>query len=818
MMSSGTFGAWLKQQRRLHHLTQQELGGQVGCAAETLRKIEADRRSPSPQLVTRLLKALDIPQSDQPSIMNWACTGTHTSALPHQLTPILGRDEDIAAIVELLQQPMTRLVTLIGAPGVGKTRLAQTVAAKIESYMLHGVAYVPLAAVHNPELTLSTIAHTLDITTNDTRSTFDVLVEYLQKSPQLLVLDNMEHLIAATPILHNLLHTVPQLKILVTSRVVLKLTGEHIYYVEPLSLPPAQTHYNLTELQNVSSIQLFVQRAQARNPHFRLTDTNAPTIAQLCTQLDGLPLALELAAMRTTVLSPTELLSHLDQRLALLGARSQDGPDHRRTLRTTIDWSVALLSTAEQRLFAQLSVFRGTFTRPAIEAICGTDEDTVLDVHDQLTTLINHSLVQVEQDHDEEPRFSLLEVLRQYVSRQLTSDEAELLCQKHAVYYLSLTTQTEQALQGNQAQDWLQLLETEIPNIRSALEWAKTQQQTEIGITLLAHLWRFWIVRGYLNEGRQWMETLLTLPGEVDPTIRAQAYGGAGVLAQIQSDSDKALQYQKQSLTFALEGENPQVIGHAINRLGLSWLKRQDYDQARALFEQGLSILRDIGDIRGVAYLINNLGNIAVEQDNLLEAQHLYQESYTLFEETTCTDGLALSLLNQGEIAALTGNDIQAQKLYSQSLTYYQALQDDRSVAICHLYLGQICYRQCNYAQAFDYAQQSLRMLYQINNIKNTLLCIQLIAAIISSTSNEVTAIRLLGAIEKLQTQFGLSFTPNDDITYEPITAIYRTHFNAVEWEIGRSMSLEETVTYALQQGEKAVFSNQERSLVCQED
>lgn len=815
MISSVTFGTWLKQQRQLHHLTQQELSGQVGCAAETLRKIEADRRTPSSQLVIRLLKALDIPQNDQSAIIDWACTGARTSTLPHQLTPVLGRDEDIAAIAELLQQYQVRLVTLIGAPGVGKTRLAQAVAAKIEPYLFHQVTYVPLAAVHNPELILSTIVHTLNITTNDTRSTFDVLVEYLQKSPRLLVLDNMEHLIAATPILHNLLHIVPQIKILVTSRVVLKLTGEHVYSVVPLSLPPTQIRCDVVELQNVPSIRLFVERTQARNPHFRLTDTNAPVIAQLCTQLDGLPLALELAAMRTIVLSPAELLLHLDQRFALLGARSQDGPDHRRTLRTTIDWSVKLLSTAEQHLFAQLSVFRGTFTRPAIEAICGTDEDTVLDIHDQLTTLVDHSLVQIERDHGEEPRFSLLEVLRQHASEQLTSDEVELLCQKHAVYYLSLTTQTEQALEGNQAQEWLQLLEIEIPNIRAALEWSKTNQQAEIGVTLLAHLWRFWLMRGYLNEGRQWMDSLLTFPGEVDPTIHAEAYGGAGVLAQIQGDSDKALQFHEQSLTFALKGEKTQIIGRAINRLGILWLKQQNYDKAKRLFEKGLSILQESGDTLGVAYLLNNMGNIDNEQGHLQQAQHLYQKSYMLFEKEQCVDGMALSLINQGEIAALVGDDIQAQKLYSQSLTYYQALQDDRNIAICHLYLGQIYCRRGDYIQSFDYAHQSLSVLYQINDIKNTLRCIQLIAAITNSINNQTNTIRLLGAAEALCTHFGLPFTPTDYAGYDHVVVTHQPHFNAVEREIGRSMSLEEAVTYALQQRELFYFPKQERSLVC---
>jgi predicted ATPase/transcriptional regulator with XRE-family HTH domain len=614
-----SFGQWLKRRRKALDLTQDQLAREIGCAVGTIRKLEADALQPSREIAGRLAERLGVPTEaranfvafargranadvipslDQPldpvvQRRSEATRGAPSDQIPHPdptlpyplpvpLTPLIGRAREVATVSATLQRADVRLLTLLGPPGVGKTRLGLQVASDLRASFRAGVCFVALATIRDPDLVPAAIAQALDVHDAGDRPLIETLQAYLRDKHLLLVLDNVEQVVAAAPMISALLAAAPELKVLSTSRIALHLSGEHEYAVPPLELPDLLHLPPAEALAACPSVALFQARAQAVQPNFMLSSANAQAVAALCHRLDGLPLVLELAATRCKVFSPEALLARLDQRLPLLSTGARDLPPRQQTLRSAIAWSYDLLSAAEQMLFERLAVFAGGWTLHAAEAICGDAETSrrastepvpeqsgtaapypalAVSVVDLLMSLIDHSLVQqvaiVKPGVSDEPRFTMLETIREYaLERLMERGEEEILRWHYAAYYLALAEQAEQGLQGPDARRWLDRLETEHDNLRAVLAFclesrdlgpeASGQEspilkpqafsRIEIGLRLAAALWWFWWARGHGSEGRRWLAQVLTdqdsgNPNKESLAVRAKALVAAGVLA-----------------------------------------------------------------------------------------------------------------------------------------------------------------------------------------------------------------------------------------------------------------------------------------------
>jgi predicted ATPase len=509
--------------------------------------------------------------------------------LPVQPTPFLGREQEVAAIAGLLHREDVRLVTLTGPGGAGKTRLGLQVAADLSELFASGVFFVNLAPISDPALVVPTIAETLAIREGSGQALLERLAEHLRPRQMLLLLDNFEQVVSAVEQVVALLAACPQLEVLVTSREVLHVRAEHEFPVPPLAVPDPNRLPDLTTLSHNAAVALFLQQAQAVKPNFQLTDANAGAVASLCARLDGLPLAIELAAARMKLFSPQALLARLGQRLSILTSASRDMPARQQTLRNTIAWSYNLLDEEEKRLFRQLSVFVGGCTIEAIEALCASPGSESEPILDGVASLVDKSLLQgVEQRAGEEPRFVMLETIREYALESLESHgETEAARRAHAAYFLALAEEAEQGMAGPQQAVLLERLEQEHDNLRAAMQWSTSHAEEEkaMALRLGGALSSFWFVRAYFSEGRDFLERALSRSGEVAAPIRAKALYAASRLHE------------------------------ALDSL----------DRAEELCEQSLALYREFGDTRGIASCLHLLADIAWGKGNLAAARALAQ-------------------------------------------------------------------------------------------------------------------------------------------------------------------------------------------------
>jgi predicted ATPase/class 3 adenylate cyclase/DNA-binding CsgD family transcriptional regulator len=656
--------------------------------------------------------------------------------LPVQPTSFLGREHEVAAIADLLSRSEVRLVTLTGPGGTGKTRLALQVTADVSERFKNGVFFVNLAPVSDPALVVPTIAETLAIREGSGQALLSHLVEELRPQQLLLLLDNFEQVVSAAEQVAALLIACPRLKVLVTSREVLHVRAEHEFPVPPLAVPDPDHLPDLATLSQQAAVALFLQQAQATKPAFQLTDTNARAITELCARLDGLPLAIELAAARMKLFSPRALLARLGSRLAVLTSVSRDVPARQQTLRNTIAWSYQLLDAREQRLFRRLAVFVGGCTMETIEAVCTSPGSASEPVLDGVASLVDKSLLQqVEQHVGEESRFVMLETIREYALENLESHgETQAARRAHAAYFLALAEEAEQSMAGPQQALLLERLEQEHDNLRAAMQWSTSQAGRDIALRLGGALQSFWYIRGHFSEGRDFLARALSRSNEVAAPVRAKALYAA---ARLDDDLDRAEECCQQSLALYRELGDAVGIASSLHLLADIAEGRGNLAVARALGEESLMRFRELGDERSVAYLLFHLGSLAVEQGEYARARDLLDESLMLNRDLGNTRIMAYSLFYLAQVSRLSGGDLaQAHTLLDKSFALFREVGDKEGIASCLNLRGMLALDEGDTAKARSRVEQALALFQEMQLQHGTALSLYALAHVAEASGN----------------------------------------------------------------------------------
>jgi predicted ATPase/DNA-binding XRE family transcriptional regulator len=673
----GSFGVLLKSYRLVRGLSQEALAEQAGLSREGISALERGaRRAPHGATVDHLATTLKLSPTEQARLRaaaagprrRKALTPSPPSAapsLPLRLTSFVGRDREVAEVTALLRQ--RRLVTLMGPAGVGKTSLAIRIAAELADRFRDGVFFVSLASLSDPALVLQTIAQVLGLPEESGRSAIERLSTALRTTRRLLLLDNFEHLLGAAPELMLLLEDCPQVTLLVTSRSPLHLRGEQEFLVSPL--PIAKRHVGLSVAEAIESpaVQLFVERVHEVRPDFSLTPENVQSVAEVCARLDGLPLAIELAAIRIRLFSPAELLARLERRLPLLTGGAGDLPNRQQTLRNTLAWSYGLLTAPEKILFYRLAVFVGGWTFEAAEAIVGKDVDCL----DGLGSLIGHSLVRRATFGDEVNRFTMLETIREYAWEQLVaSGEAPGVQDRHATWYLALAESLWPPVWKREEVATLDRLEREHDNVRAALRWLQEAGQVERALRLGPALAQFWLINGHLAEGRGQLEAVLALPGAANhPAALAAVRMCAADLASWDGDLRSARRYLEPAVEYCRQAGDRQLGAGALVALANLERDEGDYGRAATLLEEAVARARELGDRRVEGVALHQLGIVVRDQGDPIRALPLLEASLALFRDSGFDDHfVAYVIHNLGLVAEDLGDATRALALYREAL------------------------------------------------------------------------------------------------------------------------------------------------------
>jgi predicted ATPase len=724
--------------------------------------------------------------------------------LPMQRTAFIGREREEAALRQLLSRADVRLVTLTGPGGIGKTRLALQVAAEIAGEFPGGVCFVPLSAVGENGLIASTIAQALGAREVANQSPQESLKECLGglNQPVMLLLDNFEHLIAAAPVIAQLLTIGPQLKIVVTSQARLHVYGEHEFPVPPLALPDPKSMPLLEALSRLPAVALFVERARAVKHEFVLTKENAPTVAAICARLDGLPLAIELAAARIKLLSPPAMLTRLESRLNLLTGGARDLPSRQQTLRGTVDWSYGLLNPAEQTLFRRLSVFTGGCTLEGVEAVCDTKGDLGIDVLDGMTSMVDKSLAQHAEQADSETRFRMLSTIREYALERLAESHDESATRRaHAAYYLVLAEEGAQDVAAHS--EWLDRFEIEHDNFRMALDYLIKTGDAEWGLRLGAALFRFWETREYLTEGRDALARLLAMEGTATrPKLRARLLFAAAVLAGEQGDYACAQQLFEESLDTCVDLKDNRGVAVALNALAVNARDRGDFPASALLFERCVAIWKDLGDSADLARALSNLASVMKLQGDYARASSLYDECLAMFRKAGDEAGVAWTLNYQGDVAREKADFPAARSFCEQSLAAFRQLRDGWGIASALSDLACLSCDQGNNAESRRLYGESIKMFQELGHKRGIARVLEYLAANAAAQSNAVQALHLAGTAAALRQRLGVPLAPAEAPRLEKaLEFARRTLGNAAgttAWMEGWSMPVEQAAQEAL--------------------
>lgn len=674
--------------------------------------------------------------------------------LPIQLTSFVGREAEMEAIKQLLASHP--LVMLLGPGGTGKTRLSMQIGANMLEQFPDGVWLIELAPISDPALVAQTVASVVGVKEAAGCSLTQTLLETLKPRTTLLILDNCEHLIAACARLaHALLQSCPHLQILASSREGLNIPGETVYRVPSLRLPDPKKRHTLASLSQFEAVRLFVDRAVSIQSAFAVTNQNAPALAQLCTRLDGIPLAIELAAARIRSLSVEEINAKLDNCFRLLTGGSRTALPRQQTLRALIDWSYDMLAEPEKTLLRRLSVFSGGWTLEAASAVGAGGDVEDWEVLDLLTGLSDKSLVVAEQE-GEHTRYRLLETIRQYArDRLMESGEIETIRQQHHAWFAQFVGETSTRLSGPGQQAALDTLEKEHDNMRAALEWAIVSESAS-ALRMAATLGAFWYLGGYLREGREQLERALAVrPGEQTPEVQVEACFQIGRLAVEQSDFQFARPYLERCVTLARQTDNKRRAASALNSLGIISLQQGEYTPARSLFEESLALHRELGNKTGIASGLSNLGNLTQDQGDYAAAKALQEESWAIYQELGDKRGVANALINLGSTLYLSGDIDRARALTEQSLSIGQELNDEWYCAYSLCNLATILKHQGDYARARLLAEECLAIVRSVGDTGQTAAALAIMGEIACAERDYVSARSLFTESLGLQQQLG---------------------------------------------------------------
>jgi predicted ATPase/class 3 adenylate cyclase len=723
--------------------------------------------------------------------------------LPRQLTSFIGRENEISEVEKLLDH--TQLLTLTGAGGSGKTRLAIQMAADILDAYADGVWLVELAALSDPGLVPQTVATVMGLKEQAGKTLTQTLIEHLAAKRLLLMLDNAEHVLAACGQLAGaLIHACPQMVVLATSREALGIPGELTFRVPSLSTPDPKRDVTPEQLSSFESVRLFVERAQFNMPRFAVTAQNAPALASVCHRLDGIPLAIELAAARVRAMSMEQLDQRLDQRFHLITGGSRMAPRRQQTLRALIDWSYDLLDPAEMAMLCRLSAFAGGWTLEAAEHVCageGVEDWKALDL---LTSLADKNLVGTANWGDE-TRYRLLETVRQYAQEKLMESGAnEPVRVRHRDYFLAVAEEAEPKLVSAEQVQWLQRLEAEHDNLRAALEWSLVATGTVGGLRLCSALQVFWVTRGHLSEGRGWCARVLGKGGAKAQTQeRAKALTSAGALAYFQSDFPAARELAQECLAIWRELGDRKGIAVSLSRLGVLALEQGDFASAQALNEESLAIKQELGDRSGIAASLNNLGNLAFERGDFASAQARYEESLAITRGLGDRVGAANALNNLGTVATEQGDFASARAMHEECLAIRRELENRGGIAISLNNLGTVTFEQGEFASARAMHEESLAIMRELGDRRAIAFSLDELAAVFAAFGNSLHAARVWGAAERLREEIGSPLPPIDRPRYDRRVAVARAGlgddaaFDRAQQE-GRALTFEQAIELAI--------------------